>query len=163
MGEGCGWGGGRQDPEGEGRAQATHCGHQVLQGPTEPHSSAETKLQVLQGGAEGSWSPGQILHRGERPLGPFTCPLGFCPLSRGQLCGKGLQATLCTLASGNLPSAHIPTSPHTPVHTHHLHACAHGMCAHPPKAPPSTHTHSWPTVTSLNFNHFAARLNTWEI
>lgn len=26
------------------------------------------------------------------------------------------------------PSAHTPTCPHTPVHTRHPHACAHGVC-----------------------------------
>lgn len=77
---------------------------------------------------------------------------------------------LCTLARGNLYQVHI----FPPVRTH---------CAHPPsprlcpqhvctRLPPThTHTHSWPTAITLDFNHFAhclrkvlslAGLDTWE-
>lgn len=103
--EGCRRG---DDPAREGRAEATHCGHQVLQGPTEPHSPAETQLQVLQGGAEGWGSPGLVLPRGSRPLGSFTRPLGFCPPSRGQLCSPH------TLPCGPLRQQHTLR----PVRTH---------------------------------------------
>lgn len=97
-------------------------------------------------GAEGSWSPGQILARGSRPLRSFTRPLGFCPLSRGQLC------SLHSCRWEPLPSAHIPTV--------RAHLCTPTISMPVPTAcvytcpPPPTHTHSWPTVISLDFNHF---------
>lgn len=90
-GEGRGWGCGRgrrrRDPRerlGWGGAETTHCGHQVLQSPAEPHRAAEAQLQVLQG-AVGSWSLGQVLPRGPRPLGSFPRTRSFCPPSRGRL------------------------------------------------------------------------------
>lgn len=66
-----------RDPAGEGRTEATHCGHQVLQGPAEPHSAAEAQLQVLQRGAEarghlGRSSPGDRGLWGASPALPAS-------------------------------------------------------------------------------------------
>lgn len=108
--------GSEPDPEGEGGAEATHCGYQVLQGPAEPHTAAEAQLQVLQGGAEarghldrsypgdrGLWGTSPALVASALPPGAnfslHSCPWG-APAKRT---GSDQCAHTC---------AHAP-SPHT--------------------------------------------------
>lgn len=107
---------------GEGGTEATHCSHQVLQGPAEPHSAAEAQLQVLQEGTEGLWSRGQVLpKRSRRPLGSFTRPLGFCavhPLTRRVSSQVHTLRPICTHLYTSAIPAPVPrrTEP-SKVHT----------------------------------------------
>lgn len=140
-GWGGGWGGGaccgrgrrrpgppagpERDPAGEGRTEATHCGHQVLQGPAEPHSAAEAQLQVLQGGAEarghlGRSYPGDRGLRGASPALPASAlpPEAFLLSARARAKRTHSDRSAGTCAQGVCPGSPIhpqcsrPSAPH---------------------------------------------------
>lgn len=117
-----------RDPAGEGRTEATHCGHQVLQGPAEPHSAAEAQLQVLQGGAEarghlGRSYPGDRGLWGASPALPASAlpPEAFLLSARPRggprqahtfrpVCRQPVRKA-CAREARSTRSAHVPPPP----------------------------------------------------
>lgn len=130
------------DPGRERGAEATHCSHEVLQSPAEPHGAAEAHLQVLQGGAEGSWSPGEAPFRGPRLLGPSPALLASARppeassalLPTGERRGGGLPPSSLSSLSAHT-CAHAPSPrlcmPRVPTGRHHQ-ACTEWSHTLPP-------------------------------
>ena len=130
------------DPGRERGAEATHCSHEVLQSPAEPHGAAEAHLQVLQGGAEGSWSPGEAPFRGPRLLGPSPALLASARppeassalLPTGERRGGGLPPSSLSSLSAHT-CAHAPSPrlcmPRVPTGRHHQRVQSGPTHSHP--------------------------------
>lgn len=102
--------GSERDPEGEGGAEATHCGYQVLHGPAEPHAAAEAQLQVLQGGTEARGHLDRS-HPGDRGLWVLHPPSWLLP-------SLWRPTSLSTLVRGGTPTKRTDSD-------QSAHVCAH--------------------------------------